>query len=153
LNGDKKETLPADNSLQRFVKACRMLNKLNAEDVKVPLTSYAFSILENVSQGSFTKWSIVYDINQKEILFKTADNRSSRKIRFNGFNFNCARLSKMYDMELPGAGDITDVFINPDKNIKRRSLEKAIKESRDYVQISETAKERVLIYEAGIKCK
>jgi hypothetical protein len=59
----------------------------------------------------------------------------------------------MYDMELPGAGDITDVFINPDKNIKRRSLEKAIKESRDYVQISETAKERVLIYEAGIKCK
>ena len=150
---DKKVALPADNSLQRFVKACKMLNKLQVENIKVPLTDYAFTILDNVSQGNFTKWSIVYDINNKEIFFKTAANRNIRKLRFAGFDFKCSTAYKMYDMEQDGAGEITGQFIKADKNIQRRSLEKAIKESADYVKIGEASKERMLTYEDAVKCK
>lgn len=50
-------------------------------------------------------------------------------------------------------GDITGQFISPDKNIKKRYLEKAVKESTDHVKISDATKEIMLSYEDAVKCK
>ena len=58
----------------------------------------------------------------------------------------------MYDLEQDGEGDITNLFIKPDKNIKKRSLEKAVKQSTECVKISDANKERILTYEDAIKC-
>jgi hypothetical protein len=40
-----------------------MVQKFTA--VNEPPVDYAFSILKKVSQGAFTKWSIVYDISNR----------------------------------------------------------------------------------------
>jgi len=144
---------PSDNSLGRFVKACNMIQQLNANNISTPLTDFAFSVLDQVSQGSYTKWSIVYDISKKEIYFKTADNAGIKIIRFSGFDFSCVGSYTMFNMNQHGEGDVTTKFILPDKNIKRSILHQAIEESRANVAITAKEEEGLMTYEDSIKCK
>jgi choloylglycine hydrolase len=149
----KEEGLPGDNSLDRFVKACGMIKQINETNISIPLTDYAFSILDTVSQGSYTVWSIVYEVSNKKILFKTAGNRDIKAINFSGFDFSCTSPSKMYNMNQQGKGDITTNFILPDKELKRKVVNRAFSESSKYVSINDKQKEELLSYEMGMKCK
>lgn len=149
----KDEKLPQNNSLERFVTACNMIQQLNANNVSGSLTDYAFSILNKVSQGDYTKWSIVYDITNKEIQFKTQSNTTIKTIRIDGFDFSCSSPAKMYNMNQGDKGDITAKFTLPDKELKRSVLTRAIAESSKDVTISDEEKERMLSYEEGVKCK
>lgn len=149
----KGGVLPSNNSIERFVNACSMIEQLNADNISMPLTSFAFSILDKVSQGSYTKWSIVYDISKKEIHFKTADDPHIKTVRFNGFDFSCGIPSRMFNMNQAGTGDVTAKFILPDKAIKRSVMEQAVKESSKNVSISNREKEALLSYEESIVCK
>jgi penicillin V acylase-like amidase (Ntn superfamily) len=148
-----KQNLPGDNSMERFVKACNMLNKLKTDDVKMPLPDYAFSILDNVTQGTHTKWSIVYDIVNRVVYFKTLDFKNVKTFSFNGFDFACSNTPKMFDMNQPGSGDITKAFISPDVAIKKAALDKAVAESFEQVRIGEADKKFLLEYENTVTCK
>jgi len=143
---------PGDNSLARFVKACTMVQQVNADKISVPPTDFAFSILNEVAQGSFTKWSIVYDITHKEIHFKTASNTDVKIIRFNGFDFSCSSSPKVFDMNQSGKADVTKNFTNFNDQLQARVLTEAIEESRSNVSISDDEKRAILNYTAGIKC-
>jgi penicillin V acylase-like amidase (Ntn superfamily) len=149
----KDGTLPEDNSLDRFVTACNMIQQFKAKNISMPLTDYAFNILHKVSQGDYTKWSIVYDISNKEIRFKTQSNKDMKIIRLNGLDFSCTSPAKMYNMNQQGAGDITASFILPDKELKRNVLARAVAESSKYVTITDEEREGMLNYEEAIRCK
>jgi choloylglycine hydrolase len=149
----KDGILPGDNSLDRFVTTCDMIQQFKAKNISMPVTDFAFSILDKVSQGDYTKWSIVYDISHKEIHFKTQSNRDIKIIRFKEFDFSCTSTAKMYNMNQQGTGDITAGFVMPDKDLKRNIIALAVAESSKYVTISDKEKERMLIYEEGMKCK
>lgn len=149
----RNNTLPGNNSLDRFVTACKMVSNLKTGNINLPLTDYAFTILDKVSQGDFTKWSIVYDINNKKVLFKTADHKTIRSFSFSAFDFSCSATPKMFDMSQAGKGDISAFFILPDKKIKRAAIDKAIRESSQYVTISEAEKKILIEFEDKIKCK
>jgi choloylglycine hydrolase len=149
----KENKLPGYNSLDRFVTACKMINEYKSHDKKVALTDYAFSILDKVAQGDFTKWSIVYDISNKKILFKTADFKAIKTCSFTAFDFSCSSPPKMFDMNQAGSGDITGDFIVPDKKIKEAAINKAVRESSQYVTISEADKKPLMEFEDSIRCK
>lgn len=142
-----------NNSLDRFVKACSMVEQFKRTDVDMLLTDFAFSILDKVAQGSFTKWSIVYDITDKMIHFKTADNKLIKTIQFAAFDFDCSQPAKMFHMNQAGSGDVSRRFILPDKQIKRRVMDQAITESSSRVSISKREEEELLGFEYGIHCR
>jgi choloylglycine hydrolase len=50
-------------------------------------TDYAFNILDKVRQPDFTKWSIVYDITNREIHFTTNKNAKHKTVQFKFFDF------------------------------------------------------------------
>ncbi len=149
----KSESTIPDNSLDRFVKACSMVKKINESNINVPLTDYAFSILDQVAQGTFTKWSIVYDITNRTIHFKTETNRDIKTVRFGAFDFACTQQSKMFNMNQDAAGDISKRFINPDKKLKQQILELVITESRSRINITKQEEEQLLHFEDGVSCK
>ena len=94
------------SSLDRFARAA---NRVKNYDPKEPenIIDYSFNILKTVSQGEATQWSIVYDIVNMKIYFKTFKNRNRRVINFKDFNYSCA---------LPVlVADIDDNFNNRDK--------------------------------------
>ena len=66
-------------------QACKMIQQLNTSIAK-PLVDYAFDILAKVAQGNFTKWSIVYDITNKTIQFRT-----NRFKEIKTMSFSCVR--------------------------------------------------------------
>lgn len=142
-----------ENSLDRFVKACSMVNKINGSEIDMPLTDYAFSILDKVAQGSFTKWSIVYDISNKKIYFKTEANKNIKSLELAAFDFACTKPSKMLNMNQDLKADVSNHFILPDKKIKRQVMDQVVAESSSRVSISKKEEEELLTYEDGISCK
>jgi len=142
-----------DNSIDRFAKACSMVKQFQTQDINTPVVDYAFSILNNVSQNDWTKWSIVYDITNRKISFKSHGFSNVKSISFSSFDFNCSSTSKMYNINQNITGEVSALFKNFSIDDSRPILETAIKESSSQVAISENVKEGILNYSREIKCK
>lgn len=50
---------------------------------------YSYSILESVAQPGGTKWSIVYDISNKVIYYRSELNPERQKIELKNIDFSC----------------------------------------------------------------
>jgi choloylglycine hydrolase len=85
-----------NNSIDRFAKGCNMVTQFLQAPVSTSVIDYSFNILNHVAQGSHTKWSIVYDIKNKKIHFKTLGYTQIKNVAFASFNFNCSATSKIY---------------------------------------------------------
>jgi penicillin V acylase-like amidase (Ntn superfamily) len=104
-------------SLERFARASAMMERYAPAAGLTPV-QYAFNILDRVSQGSFTQWSIVYDLRNRKIHFKTRENREIRTVDLRAFDFACGGKRRALDLEGPGAGDVTIRFAGytPERN-------------------------------------
>jgi len=149
----KNSTANGNNSLERFSEACSMIQKLNTSNITKPLTDYAFDILGEVAQGDYTKWSIVYDIKNKTIYFKTNRFKQVKSVSFSAFDFNCTATSKVWDMNQTANGTINNLFQNFNSDINKRIVETAAKESQSQVTISQKNIDRLWKYTSEIKCK
>ena len=142
-----------NNSLERFNEACKMVQQLNAVNTTKPVIDYAFDILNEVAQGDFTKWSIVYDLTNKTIQFKTDRFQQIKTISFSSFDLNCSSTAKVWDMNQAGTGKIDNLFENFTTDINKRIVETAAKEAEDRLAISPQNRERLWQYASGIKCQ
>ena len=106
----KNSSANGNNSLERFGEACSMIQQLNTGNITKPLIDYAFDILGEVAQGDFTKWSIVYDITNKTIQFKTNRFKQVKTLSFSAFDFSCTATAKVWDMNQAGNGNINNCF-------------------------------------------
>ena len=129
-----------------------MLKKFNESTIEMPVTDFAFSILDKVSQGSFTKWSIVYDISNKKIHFKTESHATIKTFEFAAFDFACGQPAKMFNINQDLTGEVSRNFTLPDKKIKRQIMDQVVAESSSRIQITKKEKEELLVFEEGISC-
>lgn len=153
VNSFKSSDFYGNNSLERFNDAYKMIQQLNAGNSNKPLTDYAFDILGKVSQGNFTKWSIVYDITNKTIQFKTDRFQQIKTVSFSSFDFNCTSTAKVWDMNQAATGKIENLFSDFTPDINRRIVETAATESENNVNISPQNRERLWQYGSAIKCQ
>ncbi|HEX7903734.1 MAG TPA: linear amide C-N hydrolase [Chitinophagaceae bacterium] len=142
-----------NNSLERFEEACNMVKQFKATNNNKPATDYAFDILSNVSQGSFTKWSIVYDLTNKKILFKTERFKDIKTVSFSAFDFNCTATAKTWDINQKGLGDVSRKFENFTMVGNQRLVETAFRESKSQINIPEKIKESVWQYPHQTSCR
>ena len=77
-----------ENSSGRFLTASRMISGDTPRDTD--LIDYGFSILNAVAQGLATQWSIIYDLTDRKIYYRTHQNAETRRIDFNTFYYNCS---------------------------------------------------------------
>lgn len=148
----KNSSSNGNNSLERFGEACKMIQQLNENNITRPLTDYAFDILGEVAQGDFTKWSIVYDITNKKIQFRTNRFKQIKIVNFSAFDFSCTTTSKVWDMNQKANGTVNNLFQNFNTDINKRIVETAAKESESRVSISQINRGRLWQYALGIKC-
>jgi choloylglycine hydrolase len=149
----KNSSENGNNSLERFSQACNMITQFKTDNNNTPVIDYAFDILSEVAQGSFTKWSIVYDITNKTIQFRTNRFRQIKKLSFSSFDFNCTSSAKALDMNQPANGNINSLFENFSTSINKRIVETAAKESEDRVFINPQNRERLWQYASTVKCQ
>ena len=153
VRAHKTSAINGNNSLERFSQACNMITQFKTDNNNTPVIDYAFDILSEVAQGNFTKWSIVYDITNKTIQFKTNRFRQIKKLNFSSFDFTCTSISKAWDMNQPANGNVNSLFENFSTSINKRIVETAAKESEDRVFISSQNRERLWQYASSVKCQ
>ncbi len=136
----QKGKLPSFNigdSAQRFATAANMIKKFNAKTQK-PAVDYAFEILENVAIGTIedtdgvpaispmaTEWSVVYDIKNLRVYFRTFENKKIRYINISSFDFSCKTPVKVLDIQEDLSGDVASKFVNYTYEINRDMVRKA----------------------------
>jgi len=99
-------------SLERFCRASEMVKSYlpcpccGSED---NITEYAFSILDNVSAGEWTQWSIVYNIPERRIDYFTYANQELRSVELSSFDFSCDTPVLILDVN-SGTGEVDELF-------------------------------------------
>jgi penicillin V acylase-like amidase (Ntn superfamily) len=110
--GGNQDILYSSQSLDRFVRTANMLKKYDPKAQTSPI-DYTFDILANVANPSAswgTKWSIVYDIQNLRVYFRTFTNKQIRYVDLHSFDFSCQAPVKVLDMNFDVSGDMVDHF-------------------------------------------
>ncbi|MEI8347258.1 MAG: linear amide C-N hydrolase [Pseudomonadota bacterium] len=110
-------------SLNRFTCAACMANNLSSDQIRTNAVNETYNILQAVSQGDFTKWSVVYDMANSKIYFKTQPIKTIKIIDLNALNFDCAQAVKIIDINTAQPGDITAKMTDYTIEANRRNVE------------------------------
>jgi hypothetical protein len=82
FKGMKGNVATGNNSVDRFATACQHGAAIPYNQYKQNAVDYAFNILDNIAQGSYTKWRIVYDITARQVYFITSGIQERRRFLF-----------------------------------------------------------------------
>lgn len=107
--GGKHLVPNSGSSLDRFVRAANMVKSYNPES-SGPVVNYGFKVLDEVSQGEYTAWRIIYDVNEMRIYFLTFFNPGIQYIDLKSFDLSCDTPSKIFDLNNKVSGDVTKYF-------------------------------------------
>jgi choloylglycine hydrolase len=124
-----------DNSVQRFSIACTMVQQFQTLPDNKNAVNYAFTILDKVAQGSYTKWSIVYDIANLQIYFKSND--ILRNISLDQFDFACNNKTPYFNLNNPESGMVFNSFHTLSFLENKNLLFQSVKESSQQLNIPE----------------
>lgn len=139
-----------DNSIERFAKACHMLEQYRKNGMTENPVDYSFSILENVAQGDFTKWQVVYDLSNREIHFVTAGTK--KKVALSDFDFTCKNQPVFIDINTKQNGDVRSHFGPLSFEQNKSVLQKSADESRSHVNVSAESVNRGAEYFGKVVC-
>jgi len=142
-----------NNSLERFAIACSMVTQYKTNNSKKPAIDFAFETLDKVSQGDFTKWSIVYDIKNKKVHFKTSSYSQTKTVGFSSLDFTCSAKALSLDMNKDLKGDITASLQPYNSKLNERIVTESVIATRPRFPISDAALKEAIAYPATVKCK
>ena len=117
-NGRDEQAIAGKGSLQRFSRAAARAESFGEQGASDPV-GYAFDTLDDVAQGKFTQWSIVYDLKAGRVYWRTRQNPEVRSVALGDFNFSCKTPVKMVDVQ-EGEGVMAGRFADytPEANLK-----------------------------------
>ena len=114
-------------SLQRFARASQRADDYAAHGAKDPVR-YAFDTLEAVAQGSYTRWSIVYDLRAGRVYWRTRENRRVRTVALSDFDFSCATPVKLFGID-DGEGTVARRFADYTPAANRKLVASAVRQT------------------------
>ena len=106
----------------RFMFAAKKIDEYN-EKMGIPLVNYAFSILEGMDMGN-NRWSVVYDLTDSQMFFRTSLGHEIKFIDFKSFDFNCNTPTKLFDINSDISGDVANEFIDYSMELNEKFIQK-----------------------------
>lgn len=153
--GGKKKIIGSWGSLNRFVRIAKML-KGYRKNHAAPIVNYGFDILSKVSNGAYTVWSIVYDMENLHVHFKTLKKSNIKVIRLRDFDFSCDSPVKVLDIHTKGKGDVSKRFIDYSTELNREMVFAVFNRYRSenfMTDIPDAALEIISKFPGSLKCK
>jgi choloylglycine hydrolase len=98
----------SSGSLSRFVRAADLVSRYGPQESR-PIIDYAFAILSSVAQSS-TQWTIVYDLTDRKVYFRTRQSPEIRHFRTDGLDLLCRTAPNILDVNVTAAGDVYELF-------------------------------------------
>jgi penicillin V acylase-like amidase (Ntn superfamily) len=140
-------------SLERFARTCQMINQYQAGKSSASLIDQSFNILQAVAQGSHTKWSIVYDITNRRVYFRTHAAQQIKSVSFSAFDFSCNVASLCFNMNTEVKGDVSNSFRPLTMEFNKQTLKQTAELSKNEVKIPAAMQEAAVRYASLIGCK
>ncbi len=117
----------AQNQSCRFSRAADMIERFPSKQ-DTDVVDYSFNILDEVALSG--SWSIVYDIKNKKIQFKTASNPNIQWLELKNFDFDCQKTSWVYDLKTSCKGNISDFIIMFTSQVNHEKTASAIQSNQ-----------------------
>lgn len=115
------------NKSCRFTTVANRINAFPAVSNSNPV-DYSFDILKDVAlEGS---WSIVYDIKNMEIHFRSSSCQSIKTIALQAFNFDCSNSVKIFEINSDLFGNVNSKFRPYTEQENTKYVKLAIKSNR-----------------------
>jgi penicillin V acylase-like amidase (Ntn superfamily) len=127
--GGEKSVRLRDKGTERFVHAAHMIR--NAPQTVD--SDYGFKILKNLERG-LTQWSIVIDVNQGRVYFRTSEGRKIKYFDMARLDFSPDTPVKMLDVHADLKGDVLDYFVDYSPKRNRRAAKEGIETTDSYEQ-------------------
>jgi choloylglycine hydrolase len=67
--------------------------------METPSLESSFSVLDSVSMANLTTWNIVYNLETREVFYRTKRNPEIRSLSLNSFDFDCSSPTLMLDIQ------------------------------------------------------
>jgi penicillin V acylase-like amidase (Ntn superfamily) len=126
-NGGAMSPGSFNESMDRFARLAIALKDYSSSPSK-PMVDYAFDALSSVSVESethATQWSIVYDPQKGDIVFKTHLNKKLRMLRLGDFDYSCSSPTQIFKIEEELEGDVSGHFIDYATDMNRELIKAA----------------------------
>lgn len=140
-----------DNSVARFATACNMLQQFKTTNQ--PPVDYAFSMLGKVSQPGYTKWSIVYDITNRQVYFITSSNRQRKQFALRHFNFSCHQPTLAFNINSNQTDNVFPFFTTLSFEQNKNVIARSARESSNRITISDAAIAKAAEYYGKVTCR
>jgi penicillin V acylase-like amidase (Ntn superfamily) len=144
------QALAGQGSLQRFARAASRAEAFGARGDGDPV-GYAFATLDDVAQGDFTQWSIVYDLGAGRVHWRTRQNRAVRSVALSSFDLSCSAPVKVLDIQT-GAGDVARRFADYTPEANRRLVASSYRKVQTAVKVRPEELDATLAQPARTTC-
>jgi hypothetical protein len=164
-------SMSSDLSLANFCSAAKQIDPVNYF-INGSIIDYAFNTLKSVSQGIFTKWSIVYDITNMKIYFKIYEtpiidgekkiflkqppyDPGTKIVDFKGLDFNCSEGAKILDLNCNYTDVVNQYLENYSTSINKEFISKAFAFYKGWglnIEIKDEVIEYLAKYPESFKC-
>jgi len=132
-----------------FIIASDFVKKYNKQK---NIIDYSFNILSHSSEPKRTQWSVLFDIKNSRIYFKSLNNNNIKTVSLFDFNYSCNTTIKLIDISAKSSAD----FVNYTNQLNSDYINKAyndpgipwIKEA-----ITQEINDNKIKYIETIKCK
>ena len=137
-------------SITRFIHIGVALKKYPGN--KSNPIDYSFDILKSVSLGQYTKWSIVYDLNNLSVFYKTKSSKRIKNINLKKFELNCSDDTKSINIINTYKGDISDLFITSSIEDNKKMILESFKSTPFLRNMSPESIKEIYNYPLQFKC-
>lgn len=148
LKSGKLPEPDTDYSLSRFKKTSAMLRGTEVQGTEV--IDLAFEILKKIEDS--TQWTIVYDLTNLTVFFRTLGKSNVRHFSLTGLNFSCARPVAMLDIQADISGNVHDAFVDYSREANRDLIGKAFKKTPYLSNLPEYVMDEISLYPESLVC-
>ncbi|MGD8539238.1 MAG: linear amide C-N hydrolase [Candidatus Aminicenantes bacterium] len=126
-NGGEMAPGKFNESMDRFARLAKALKEYKTKQ-HMPMVDYAFDALSSVSVESethATQWSIVYNPQKRNIIFRTHKNAKQRTLRIKDFDYSCSSPTEVLNIEQKLEGDVSGHFVEYRTDMNRALIKAA----------------------------
>jgi choloylglycine hydrolase len=140
------------SSLDRFARVCQKINRWDENKKSLTVIDYSLNTLHEVAQEN-TQWSIVYDITEKKIYFRSAAFPVLKYFSFADFDFKCSSIPLALEINQAGNGDVRNDFQAYSSETNASSIDRSAEQSNTQIQLSKETMERLKAYPVSPVCR
>jgi len=138
-------------SLARFARAAERVDAFDGR--KGDAVAYAFATLDQVAQGSFTQWSIVYEIDRLRVHFRTRDHRPLRTLSLAALDFACGHPVQALRLDAKVQGDVARDLVPYTRQINYDLLRAAMSKTPFLAATPDAEVRRLAAYPEADVCR